>query len=353
VPAHARAALLAAVLAVVSGCTGGDGDGDPAPDTAFHRVLGTVDLDAATGSDARMSALAPRPGGGAVALLDTAAGGVLVEVLLTDGVPRAGAVTPVPTSAAGAELVVSPGGLPYVVSAGAAGSTLELVAGPAVTALGPAPDVVAAALSPDGGTLVIATGDRRLTAVDPVTGVSTATGDLPAGATVTRLAAGPDGAVVALLAIDDDTVLQRFDADLRRDGGPVELVPKEVTRPADVEVGSDGTVVVTVTTADSGRLLVVEGDEVARTVDLGRTADSSLDLALSRDGRHATVPLAALQEEARVATFDLANGDLVGETVLCDGFGSLGATALSADADVLVVTGVCLADGVSRAFLLG
>ncbi|WP_409331884.1 hypothetical protein [Trujillonella humicola] len=347
--ARKRTALLALLLAVSPGCTATADE--PAPDVSFDEVLGTLDLDEAVGTDARMSSLAARPTGGAVVLLDTGDGGVLVDLLVQDGEPRAGDATPVASSG---EVLVTPGGIPLVVGTGATGDTLELVDGPATTSLGAAPEVVAAALTPDGTTLVVAAADRQLIAVDPATGQATATGEVPAG-TVTRLAARPDGGVAALLATDDGrgTALLRLDAELRPDGDPVELVPKEATRPADLQVTDDDTVVVTLTTADSGRLLTVTGEEVGLTVDLGRSADSGLDLVVSPDGRYATVPLAALQEEARVATFDLRDGEQVGETVLCDGFGSLGATVLSLDGDILVVTGVCLADGATRAWLLG
>ncbi|MGY1771922.1 hypothetical protein [Blastococcus sp. SYSU D00813] len=343
-----RTAVLLAGVVCAAGCT--SGDGEPAPDVAFGEVLGTVDLDEAAGTDARMSSLAARPTAGAVALLDTGDGGVLVDLLVRDGEPRAGDVTPV---ASGGELLVTPGDVPLVVGTGAAGDTLELVDGPATTSLGAAPEVVAAALSPDGTSLVVAAAGRQLLAVDPATGEVTATAEVADG-TVTRLASRPDGGVAALVATDggQGTALLRFDAELRPEGDPVELAPKEATRPADLQVTDDDTVVVTLATADSGRLLTVTDEEVGLTVDLGRSADSGLDLVVSPDGRSATVPLAALQEEARVATFDLDSGEQVGETVLCDGFGSLGATALSPDGDTLVVTGVCLADGATRAWLL-
>lgn len=344
-----RTVVLLAVGVCVAGCTATADE--PAPDVSFGEVLGTLDLDDAVGRDARTSSLAARPTAGAVVLLDTGDGGVLVDLLVRDGEPRAGDVTPV---VSGGEVLVTPGDVPLVVGTGSAGGTLELVDGPMTVSLGAAPEVVAAALSPDGRTLFVTAADRQLLAFDTATVELTATAEVPAG-TVTRLAARPGGGVAALLATDDGqgTALARFDADLQPDGDPVELVPKEATRPADLQVTDDDTVVVTLATADSGRLLTVTGEDVGLTVDLGRSADSGLDLVVSPDGRYGTVPLAALQEEARVATFDLDSGEQVGETVLCDGFGSLGATALSPDGDTLVVTGVCLADGATRAWLLG
>ncbi|MGY1741136.1 MULTISPECIES: hypothetical protein [unclassified Blastococcus] len=352
---RARTAVLMALVALSAGCTGDGGDGEPASDVGFGEVLGSVDLDDAVGTNARTSSLASRPGGGAVALLDTVDGGVLVDLLVEDGELRAGEVTPVREPGAGAEVLVPADGVPVVVGVGGTGSTLEISAGDTTTSLGVAPDVLAAALAPDQVTLVVVSAGQQLLTVDRGTGLVRATADLGEAGTVTRLAVGPDGDVAALLATDDGqgTALARFDAELRPVGEPVALVPKERTRPADVQVTADGTAVVTLSTADSGRLVTVTDGDVGLTVDLGRAADSGLDLAVSRDGRYATVPLAALQEEARVATFDLTTGDQVGETVLCDGFGSLGATALSPDGDTLVVTGVCIADGATRAFLLG
>ncbi|MGY1746732.1 hypothetical protein [Blastococcus sp. SYSU D00695] len=359
VPAVLLALVAALGLALATACTRTAGDGEPAPDGRLGSVAGSVDLDAAVGADARMAALAARPGGGAVALLATGDGGALVEIVIRDDAPRIGTVTPLEAPGPGAELVVTPDGTPRVVGVDRATGTLELTAGTAAVALGRAPDTVAAALSPDGSTLVVAAADRRLLAVDPVTGAVRATGEVPAvegddPGTVTRIAVGADGAVAALLATDggQGTALARVDADLRPEGPPVRFLPKEATRPAEVQLTADGTAVVTLATADSARLLTVRGRDVDREVDLGRAADSGLDLAVDPAGHSALVPLAALQEEARVASVDLRTGELGGGTALCEGFGSLGATALSADGDTLVVTGVCRADGANRAWVL-
>ena len=209
-------------------------------------------------------------------------------------------------------------------------------------------------VAPDGTLLVLAAAGQQLHAVHRVTGQVAATADLGAAGRVSRLSIGPGGEVAALLTNDGQgSALARFDAALQPDGDPVPLLPKEATRPRDVQLRDDGTAVVTLATADSGRLLVLDGGDVGLTVDLGRAADSGLDLTLSPDARFATVPLAALQELPRVSTFDLTSCDEVGSTALCDAFGDFGDTAASADGETLVVTGLCLADHTTRAFLLG
>ena len=58
------AAVLAAVLAVAACTDGGNGGPSPRPGTdGGPTLLGTVDLDAAVGGDARLLDLAPDPDG--------------------------------------------------------------------------------------------------------------------------------------------------------------------------------------------------------------------------------------------------------------------------------------------------
>ncbi|MGY1813308.1 hypothetical protein [Blastococcus sp. SYSU D00820] len=344
--------LVPAIALSAAGCTATDGDGEPAPDGSVPRVVATVDLDAAAGTEVRPSDLAALPGGTALVLLtapDDAA-----SYLLEIGPDGAGPPRTVPAVRDGADLLVAPDGTVHVVGRDATTGELQISTGERVTPLGRLPDTTAGALSPDGRTayLAVTYADGRppeLLAVDLASGTTTAAE--PADP-VTHLAATTGGGLTALEVTGSGAALTTYGADLRPTGDPTVLSATD--RPAGLAVTPDGTAVLTLDGGDSGQLLTVSGGEVGQRIDLADTEDSGLDLAVSPDGRSAVVPLSAYQAPPALVTYDLGSGEPTGEVVLCPGGnGALGATALSPDGGTLTAIGVCRDENrVSTAFLV-
>ena len=339
-------AVLAVVLAAAA-CTG-DGDADPARRSGSDggpALLGTVDLDAAVGGDARLLDLAAPPGGDPVALLgDGGTRGWLVRVGSGGDGPTATTLLQLPAVGDDAELTVRPDGQATV------------------TTLGVRPERAATALSADGRTLYAAltlpdAGPAQLLAVDLAAGVVSRTAPVVPGGTVTALATRPDGGLAALVDSGGRALLTTYGADLRPVGEPVDLAPDApVGVPADVDVTADGTVVATLHASDGrelGRLVTVVDGAVATSVELDGVGDSALAVAVSPDGGTAWVPQADLSFPAQLVTVDLATGERVSAVSLCDGAAVLGDVApLGAG---LVATGSCVdGDGPqATAFLVG
>jgi hypothetical protein len=364
------AAVLAAVLAVAA-CTDG-GNAGPSPRSGADggpALLGTVDLDAAVGGDARLLDLAADPGGDPVALLrDGGTRAWLVEVAGGEDGPTATPLLELPAVGDDAELSVLADGSFLVAGTGPTNGYQLLTVRPdgqaKVTALGLRPDRAATALSADGRTLyaalaLAAPGPAQLLAVDLAAGVVTMTAPVVPEGTVAALAARPDGGVVALVEAEGRALVTAYDDDLRPVGEPVDVAPDaSVGAPADVDVTADGTVVATAHVSDGrrlGRLVTVVGGAVATSVELDGVGDSALDVVLSPDGATAWVPQADLSYPAELVTVDLASGERVATVALCAGAAVLGDVApVGADAG-LVATGSCVdGDGPqATAFLVG
>jgi hypothetical protein len=365
------AAVLAAVLAVAACTDEGNAGPSPRPGTdGGPTLLGTVDLDAAVGGDARLLDLAADPGGDPVALLgDGGTRAWLVEVAGGEDGPTATPLLELPAVGDDAELSVLADGSFLVASTGPTSGYQLLTVRPdgqaTVTALGLRPDRAATALSTDGRTLyaalaLAAPGPAQLLAVDLAAGVVTMTAPVVPGGTVAALAATPDGGVAALVeAAEGRALVTAYDDDLRPVGEPVDLAPDaSVGAPADVDVTADGTVVATAHVSDGrelGRLVTVVDGAVATSVELDGVGDSTLDVVLSSDGATAWVPQADLSYPAELVTVDLASGERVATVALCAGAAVLGDVApIGADAG-LVATGSCVdGDGPqATAFLVG
>ncbi|WP_448609455.1 hypothetical protein [Geodermatophilus sp. URMC 60] len=370
-PVRRTAAVLAVVLAAAA-CTS-DGDAGPSPRTGPDgrpALLGTVDLDAAVGGDARLLDLAADPGGDPVALLgDGGTRAWLVEVSLGEDGPTATPLLELPAVGDDAELGVLADGS-FLVASTSPTTGYQLLTVPpdgraTVTALGLRPDRAATALSVDGSTFYAALalpapGPAQLLAVDLAAGVVTMTAPVVPGGTVAALGPRPDGGLAVLVESEEGrAVLTTYDADLRPVGEPVDLAPDApVGAPADVDVTADGTVVATVHVSDGrelGRLVTVVDGAVATSVELDGVGDSALDLVVSPDGGSAWVPQADLSYPAELVTVDLASGERVATVALCAGAAVLGDVApLGGDAG-LVATGSCVdGDGPqATAFLVG
>ncbi|MGY1696818.1 hypothetical protein ACI780_18120 [Geodermatophilus sp. SYSU D00814] len=308
-------------MLLAAGCTGG-------VDPHVPRVLRTVDLDAAVGTDVVVHDLA-----GPLVLVGDADRRWLV--LLNGGAPTL--VDP------GSELVIGDG-TPLVV-----GTALTPVGGAALPL--PVDGPPTAALL-DGDAVVLARG-TRLTAVDPSTGAVLATAEAPAP--VTHLARAPDGDLFALADDPDDGVLLlRLTPELRPDGDPVTVVPERVGTPTALQVTDDGTVVVAAyvnDARDAGRLVTVVGGRVRTLAELEGTDATALDVAVV--GRIAYLVLSASYHPAELTAVDVGTGERTGVVGLCGGAGAFG--ALAADGGTLTVVGSCLGtDGpTTTAFVLG
>ncbi|MGY1701412.1 hypothetical protein [Geodermatophilus sp. SYSU D00766] len=309
-------------MLLAAGCTGG-------VDPHVPRVLDTVDLDAAVGTDVVVHDLA-----GPLVLVGDDDRRWLVP--LDGGAPTA--VDP------GGELVVTGDGPPLVV-----GTALTPVGGAAL----PLPiDGPPTAALLDGDALVLARG-TRLAAVDPATGAALATAEAPAP--VTHLARAPGGGLLALADDPDDGVLLlRLTPDLQPDGDPVTVVPELVGTPTALQVTDDGTVVVAAhvnVARDAGRLVTVAGGRVRTVAELEGTDATALDVAVV--GRTAYLVLSASYHPAELTAVDVGTGERTGVVGLCDGAGAFG--ALAADGATLTVVGSCLdTDGpTTTAFVLG
>jgi hypothetical protein len=371
-PRVRRTAAALAVVLTAAACTG-DGDAGPSQRTGADGapvLLGTVDLDAAVGGDARLLDLAPDPGGDPVALLsDGGTRAWLVEVGPGEDGPTATTLLELPAVGDDAELTVLPDGSFLVANTSPTAGYQLLTVPPdgqaTVTALGLRPDRAATALSRDGRTLYAAftfpgLGPAQLLAVDLAAGVVTMTAPVVPDGTVTALAPRPDGGVAALVETDDGrALLTAYDADLRPVDEPVDLAPDApVGTPADLDVTADGTVVATLHVSDGrelGRLVTVVDGAVATSVDLEGVGDSALDVVVSPDGRTAWVPQADLSYPAELVTVDLASGEVLSTVSLCDGAGVLGDVAPVADGAGILATGSCIdGDGPqATAFLVG
>ncbi|MGY1636646.1 WD40 repeat domain-containing protein [Geodermatophilus sp. SYSU D00742] len=358
-PAARRTAALLALVLTTAGCTEEQrGDPSPAPDRSD--VIDTVDLDAAVGTDVVIYDLAASPAGVPVALLgaDDAPQSWLLQLALDD----AGATTDVraiPAVDSTAQLAVAPDGTVLVADdelTHVPPGTAEVTAVP--WDLGAAPTAVA--LSPDGRTLYAAR-DTTITAVDVATGAVTGTGAAPGP--VTHLAATPDGGLAALVTADrpaggPGALLVLLDREVRPVGEPVELVPERGSTATALQVTADGTAVVALHLGEAravGQLVTVAGGELRTVVDFDGAGDTALDLAISPDGRLASVPLADLSFTAELVTVDLVGGERIGTVTLCAGTGVFGAIAPLGDSGDLVVTGACLDDDgpQSTAFVVG
>ena len=366
------AAALTVVLAVAACTSDGDGDGLPqrTGTDGGPALLGTVDLDAAVGGDARLLDLAAAPGGDPVALLgDGGTRGWLVEVSSGEDGPTATPLLELPAVGDDAELTVLADGSFLVANTSPTAGYQLLTVPPdgraTATALGLRPDRAATALSPDGRTLYAALtltdlGPAQLLAVDLAAGTVTMTAPVVPEGTVTALAPRPDGGPAALVETEDGrALLTSYDADLRPVGEPLDLVPDApVGTPADLDVTADGTVVATVYVSDGrelGRLVSVVDGAVTSSVELDGVGDSALDVVVSPDGRSAWVPQADLSFPAELVTVDLASGERVATVALCAGAAVLGDVApIGGDAG-LVATGSCVdGDGPqATAFLVG
>jgi hypothetical protein len=364
------AAALAVVLAAAA-CTS-DGDVGPSqrsgPDGG-PVLLGTVDLDAAVGGDARLLDLAAPPGGDPVALLsDGDTRGWLVQVGSGGDGPMATTLLQLPAVGDDAELTVLADGSFLVASTSPTAGYQLLTVRPdgqaTVTALGVRPERAATALSPDGRTLFAAltlpdAGPAQLLAVDVTSGVVSRTAPVVPEGTVTALATRPDGGLAALVDSGGRALITTYGADLRPVGEPLDLAPDApVGIPAAVDVTADGTVVATAHVDDGrrlGRLVTVVDGAVATSAELDGVGDSALDVVVSPDGGTAWVPQADLSFPAELLTIDLASGERVSAVSLCAGAAVLGDVApLDGDAGV-VATGSCVdGDGPqATAFLVG
>jgi hypothetical protein len=371
-PRVRRAAAALAVVLTAAACTG-EGNAGPSPRTGTDgapTLLGTVDLDAAVGGDARLLDVAGAPGDDPVALLgDGGTRAWLVEVAPGEEGPTATALLELPVVGDDAELSVLPGGS-FLVAHTSPTAGYQLLSVPrdgqaTVTALGLRPDRAATALSPDGRTLYAALslpapGPAQLLAVDLAAGVVTMTAPVVPDGTVPALATRPDGGVAALVESEDRrAVLTAYDADLRPVGEPVDLAPDDpVGIPADLVVTADGTVVATLHVSEgreSGLLVTVVDGAVATSVPLDGVGDSALDVLVSPDNTAAWVQQADLSYPAELVTVDLATGAPFSRVSLCDGAGVLGGVApIGADGGILA-TGSCIdGDGPqATAFLVG
>ncbi|SET21429.1 hypothetical protein [Geodermatophilus poikilotrophus] len=371
-PRVRRTAAALAVVLTAAACTG-EGDAGPSPRTGGDgapALLGTVDLDAAVGGDARLLDLAAVPGDGPVALLgDGGTRAWLVEVAPGEEGPTATALLELPDVGDDAALSVLPDGSFLVAhtnpTAGYQLLTVPRDGQATVTALGLRPDRAATALSPDGRTLYAALSlpapaPAQLLAVDVAAGVVTMTAPVVPGGTVPALATRPDGGVAALVETEDGrAVLTAYDGDLRPVGEPVDLAPDApVGTPAGLDVTADGTVVATLHVSDGrelGRLVTVADGAVTDSIELDGVGDSALEVVVSPDGGSAWVPQADLSYPAELVTVDLASGERVSAVSLCAGAAVLGDVApFGADAG-LVATGSCVdGDGPqATAFLVG
>jgi hypothetical protein len=370
--AAAATSVAVAVVLTAAACTG-EGNAGPSPRTGTDgapTLLGTVDLDAAVGGDARLLDVAAAPGDDPVALLgDGGTRAWLVEVAPGEEGPTATALLELPVVGDDAELSVLPGGS-FLVAHTSPTAGYQLLTVPrdgqaTVTALGLRPDRAATALSPDGRTLYAALslpapGPTQLLAVDLSAGVVTMTAPVVPDGTVPALATRPDGGVAALVESEDRrAVLTAYDADLRPVGEPVDLAPDDpVGVPADLDVTADGTVVATLHVSagrESGLLVTVVDGAVATSVPLDGVGDSALDVLVSPDSTSAWVQQADLSYPAELVTVDLATGAPFSRVSLCDGAGVLGDVApIGADGGILA-TGSCIdGDGPqATAFLVG
>lgn len=369
--ARRTAAALAAVLATAA-CTG-DADAGPSPTGGSGggpTLLGTVDLDAAVGGNARLLDLAAAAGGGdPVALLsDGGTRGFLAEIGTGDGGPTATTLLELPAVGDDAELAVLDDGS-FLVAATSPTAGYQLLTVPpdgqaTVTGLGLRPERAATAVSADGAlfyaALTLADADPgRLLAVDLAAGVVSRSAPVVPGGTVTALAVRPDGGLAALVDSGGRALLATYGADLRPVGEPVDLAPDApVGVPADVDVTADGTAVATVYVADGGRLgrlvTVVDG-AVATSVELDGVGDSALDVVVSPDGSSAWVPQADLSYPAELITVELASGDRISAVPLCAGAAVLGDVEPLGGNAGLVATGTCVdGDGPqATAFVVG
>ncbi len=341
----ARRTAAAAVLTLLTGCTGVDGEPTPAPRT-FTELLATVDLDA--GSPVDVLDLAAGPDGALVLLADTADPAVTsLGAITDDGLggrqPIDGPASRVFATPDGEILVLGPGRLTTV-----DGGTVDL-----------AVPADAAALSPDGDVLYLASA-VELTAVDPATGDVQGSVDLDEGLTVAALAAGDDG-VTALVSdarapdLADVAVLVTWDDGLR-ETARVELAPDQpASIPSALRLADDGTAVATLTAGgdEPFRVVVVEDGEVTGSHAIPGTDRTPVDLAVSPDGRVAYLPVAGFEVTSGVVTLDLASGEQLADARLCDGQATFGRVALAGDR--LTVIGSCISSAApsSTAFVVG
>ncbi len=341
----ARRTAAAAVLTLLTGCTGVDGEPTPAPRT-FTELLATVDLDA--GSPVDVLDLAAGPDGALLLLADTADPAITsLGAVTDDGLgrrqPLDGPASRLFTAPDGEVLVLGPGRLTTV-----DGGTVDL----------PVP-ADAAALSGDGDVLYLANA-TELAAVDPVTGEVQGSVDLDEGLTVAALAAGDDG-VTALVSdarapdLADVAVLVTWDGRLR-ETARVELAPDQpASIPFALRLADDGTAVATLTAGgdEPFRVVVVEDGEVTASHAIPGTDRTPVDLAVSPDGRVAYLPVAGFEVTSGVVTLDLASGEQLADARLCDGQATFGRVALAGDR--LTVIGSCISSAApsSTAFVVG
>ncbi len=342
----ARRTAAAALLVLMAGCTGVDGEPTPAPRT-FTELLATVDLDA--GSPVDVLDLAAGPDGALVLLADTA------DPARTSLAPvgEDGAGEPRPLDDPASRVFTTPGGEVLLLGPG----RLTTVDGGTVDLAVPTD---AAALSPGGDVLYLA-GAGRLSAVDPATGAVRAGVRLDDGLTVRALAATDDG-VTALMSdarsveLADVAVLGTWTADL--DPGPVvELAPdRPASIPFALRVTAGSTAVATLTAGsedDAHRVVVVDDGEVTASHVVPGTDRTPADLAVSPDGRVAYLPVSGFETTSSVVSLDLISGERLGDARLCDGQGTFGRVALAGDR--LTVIGSCITSAApsSTAFVVG
>ncbi len=158
-----RTVAAALTVLLTAACTGGD---DTAAPDVFDTVLGTVDVDAAVGSDVVFYDLAPNPDGAPVALVGAAGARQSWLILSARGAP---VVRTIPAAEPGSELLIADDGTPLVV-----GSALRV--GGAVLPLPVGGPPLAVHLHHD--TLLVAR-YTRLAAVDRTTGAVRATAAAP------------------------------------------------------------------------------------------------------------------------------------------------------------------------------
>ncbi|MGY1813313.1 hypothetical protein [Blastococcus sp. SYSU D00820] len=377
-------ALAAAGLLFLAAC-GGDAGEPPAPAAGpqLTEVAGAADLEAAVGSgDVLVLGVVPAPDGSwLVHVTGDRAGdpGWLVPVEPGDGGPVAGDAVELPPLDATPELHVAPDGsavllekLPddtLAVLTLAPGED-EPAAQPVTPPLDRSQATLTSALSPDGATLYLVagapggSGPVRLLSIDVATGEVGADVALDLAAdgelfVPARLAAGPDGPVLAGTVHGEDTqrlVLARFDTGLRPDGDPVVLAEDAAAAASALAVTPDGTAVVAggsgETSDDAVALFVVTGDE-ATALPLDDAEAPPLGLAPTADGSAVHVPVRLAAGGTVLLTADLADGTVGTTTPLCaDDSALVGRAALAGNA--LLVAGSCpdLAGGALAAVLV-
>lgn len=205
--------------------------------------------------------------------------------------------------------------------------------------------VVLPVTTPDGRLLLAVSGvsgDAQLLLVDPATGAVTASVALPGDPAVggadrvevDAVAVSPDGGtvVVAVATTDLDaerqtTALVRLDAGLRPAGAPVPVTPGEDwTHVGRLAVDVDGTAWAVSVDAD-GPVLVSAGPGEDEATTRMRLADHPAALAV-RDGVAWIVPV---DRGLRLDRIELATGRTTSSAELCeDGEGSGGAVAVTA-----------------------